>query len=75
MPDQTECVPDVRIQLQLVPIPADLIKQHDNPVIPSAGDNAALLDWAMACAVNTRLYKEQTTALQGLGRTETEGEN
>jgi hypothetical protein len=50
----------------LVPIPAELLQYNSNPAIPSQGDNAALLDWAMACANNSRKYKDQLRRLRGI---------
>jgi hypothetical protein len=51
---------------ELVPIPAELVQLNENPAVPSQGDNAALLDWAMECAVNNRKYENQMKRLRGL---------
>ena len=61
-----ECQPEILVEKVLVPIPAELTLIHENPSIPSAGDNAALLDWAQACAANTRDYQDQMTRLREL---------
>lgn len=61
-----ECVPEVIVQEQIVPVPAELTQIWYNPVVPSRGDNAALLDWAQACAVTTHLYTEQMKKLKEL---------
>lgn len=51
-----------------VPIPGEYTQLNENPPVPSAGDNAALLDWAMACAINNRLYENQVKTIQALQR-------
>lgn len=50
----------------MVAVPPELAMMHSNPAVPAAGDNAALLDWAQACASNARLYKLQMEALRDL---------
>lgn len=50
----------------MVAVPAEFTLLHENPVVPSAGDNVALLDWAQACASNARLYELQIKALKDL---------
>lgn len=61
-----DCEPEIIIQETLIDIPADLLLVHENPSIPAHGDNAALLDWAMACAANTRKYSDQMIRLKEL---------
>jgi hypothetical protein len=65
-PEATECVPDVEIVKQYVPVPAELSQIWYNPAVPSSGTNLDLLDWAQACAVTTYLYTEQMKKLQEL---------
>lgn len=50
----------------MVVIPPEFTVTHDNPAVPSSGDNAVLLDWAQACASNARLYKLQLEQLRNL---------
>lgn len=50
----------------MVAVPPEFTAIHDNPAVPSSGDNAALLDWAQACASNARLYKVQLEKLKDL---------
>jgi hypothetical protein len=61
-----ECVPILEIHKEMVSIPPALTAIHPNPVVPSSGDNAALLDWAQACASNARMYKLQMDQLRNL---------
>jgi hypothetical protein len=56
--------PIIEIHEVRVPIPSVLTDIHENPAVPSSGDNAALLDWAQACASNARLYKLQMLKLK-----------
>jgi hypothetical protein len=50
----------------MVEVPAELTTVHKNPAVPGSGDNAALLDWAQACAANAKAYEEQMKALKEL---------
>jgi hypothetical protein len=65
-PQVTECVPTIEVQKQYIPLPGDLTVIHSLPDVPSHGDNAALLDWAMACATIDRMYEQQMRALKEL---------
>jgi len=50
----------------MVAVPPGLTTVYPNPAIPSHGDNAALLDWAIACKVNNRAYEKQTNKVRNL---------
>ena len=66
-PPPAQICPEVVIPApELVPIPAELLQFNKNPSIPSQGDNATLLDWAQACAINNRQYEKQMRSLRGL---------
>lgn len=59
--------PEITVTVpELVSIPAELLQLNENPAVPSQGDNAALLDWAQACASNNRKYEDQMRRLRGL---------
>ena len=62
----TKCEPEIIVEKAMVPVPAELTQIWVNPVVPGTGDNAALLDWAQACAVTTYLYQEQMKKLKEL---------
>jgi hypothetical protein len=62
------CEPTIEIQKLYVPLPGELTQLNDNPAVPDSGDNAALLEWAMSCAVNHRLYENQMRAIRDLQR-------
>ena len=62
----TECEPVIEVYKEMVGIPPELTQPYDNPAVPSQGDNAALLDWAQACASNARLLKLQLEKLRDL---------
>jgi hypothetical protein len=62
------CEPIVEVHEKLVPLPQDLTATHPNPAVPNHGDNSVLLEWAMACAANTRLYENQMKAIRDLER-------
>lgn len=63
----TQVCPEVVIPApQMVPVPSELLQINENPAVPSHGDNAALLDWAMSCASNNRKYESQMKRLRGL---------
>lgn len=66
IPAPNECVPDIQIVEQYVPFPPELTELHEAPAVPSSGDNAALLDWAMACGAQNHLYEQQIRALKEL---------
>lgn len=68
IPEPVECTPEIEVQKEFVPVPADLTQINENPPVPNSGDNSALLDWAMACAVNTYLYEQQIRAIRDLER-------
>jgi len=61
-----ECVPDLEVITQYVPVPSELTQLWFNPAVPNSGGNAELLDWAQACAVTTYLYTEQMKKLKEL---------
>lgn len=61
-----ECPKTIELVPQLTPIPAEYIRLHPNLSVPSAGDNAALLEWAMQCASNNEMYERQVKALKEL---------
>lgn len=62
------CEPIIEVQKEYVPLPQDLTALNQNPAVPNSGDNAALLDWAMACATNNRNYEAQMRAIRDLQR-------
>lgn len=68
IPEPTECEPEVEVVTQMVPVPAEFTQLNDNPPVPNSGDNAALLDWAMACAVNHATYERQIRRIRDLER-------
>jgi len=67
-PDFNECVPDIRISKEIVDVPPELTVINENPPIPIAGDNEALLNWSVACAANSFLYESQMRRIQQLNR-------
>jgi len=50
----------------MVSLPADLVTIRENPSVPLAGSNRILLDWALACAANTRQLNDQMARLREL---------
>lgn len=61
-----ECVPEIQVIESFIPVPSELAQIWENPPVPSQGTNAALLDWAQACAITTRHYREQALRLREL---------
>lgn len=59
-----DCVPIVEIVEKVTPIPAELMDIHYNPQVPEYGDNVDLLNWAQACALNSRTYENQMLRLR-----------
>ena len=68
VPPPIECVPVIEVVTRYVPLDAWLTERHSNPPIPSNGDNAALLEWCITCAGNTRMLNAQMDAIEETGR-------
>lgn len=66
IPTETECVPDIRIQEKIIPVPAELTQTHYCPPVPSSGNNETLLNWAEQCGVNARKASDQLNAIREL---------
>ena len=63
-----ECVPEIQVKEKLVPIPMSLLQTHENPTVPSHGDNSVLLEWCMICAANNHELNKQMQKLQEINR-------
>lgn len=62
------CEPDIRVETKYVAIDERLTLAHYVPSVPIIGDNAVLLDWAMACAGDARMLNGQVDEIRSLGR-------
>ena len=67
------CEPIIEVETRYIPLPGAYTALNPLPLVPSTGDNAALLDWAIACAISNRLYENQVKTIQALQEGQTDG--
>ncbi len=64
-----ECpAPEIEIKEVLVTLDAKLTEQHKPPIVPSSGDNANLLEWAVSCKGALKMVNDQLESIQKLER-------